>query len=312
MHPHTHIPQCHRLAVPRLPVRPRPAITNPPTRAFALPLVVLLILVVSLGLVVILQNTSAGYLAGRRQINVYVDHHRAAGLKELINRWLETSRDKLPDMIGPGGEAFELDIEDGQRVAVRISPAQGAALSDPGQLIGRRHDILEDMLIQLKPLSNRLAAAGQNDPERQLLRSVGPPEIDVNSAPEPVLEALVLAVLERRKATPVLKALLKRRGDGDLKPDDIPKVLTEAEVTPEEQAELKAMLTAAPTLWRAVATTRRNNTVVDLSAGYLQLDEKSKTGTINQLGLFLTWESMKVDEESLQRETRGSRTPRTR
>lgn len=265
-------------------------------RGFALPLVALLVLVMALVLVVVIERSTIGYLAGRRQIAVYTDHHRAAGMKEIVNRWLETSRDSIPDMLDGDGRAFDLDIGDGQRVVVFLDPAQGSALSDPGQVVGRRREIVEDTVTLLK---RRFPTGGDAlaDPSanRQFLRPLGPPEIDVNTAPEEVLEALLLAITEPRRASPLLKDLIRRRGDADLKPDDIQKVLTESDLDRIEQAEVRSMLTASPSLWRAVTETRRGERVVDRSGGYLLVDGTSRTGGMNQSGLFLSWESIKTD-----------------
>ena len=64
-------------------------------RAFALPLVVLLLLVGGLTIGLLMERHGISYRAIARHVENYKSHHRAAGVKECILRWLDTARGRV-------------------------------------------------------------------------------------------------------------------------------------------------------------------------------------------------------------------------
>src|ERR1043166_3833682 len=115
------------------------------SRAFALPLVVLLILIAGLTVALLVERHGVSDRAITRNIDNYRNHHRAAGIKECILRWLDTARGRVSESLDESGLAFTMDVSREGQIKVYMQDAQGAALSDPSALAGRRREIVEDM-----------------------------------------------------------------------------------------------------------------------------------------------------------------------
>lgn len=210
-------------------------------RGFALPLVILLTLVVSLGVAVLMQRNSTGYLAARRQADGYIRHHAGAGMREMVNRWLTTVRGRLKESIESTGLAFSLDLPDGARIMVYFDDAQGSVLARPDAYTGRRREILEAMNAYLDLLERqqqalavqtRAAPAGPGQPIPPatpqpflsatnnpgevgvpLRRQYGPSTISVKTAPREVIEALASAICDPKQVVKIADIVVKRRDD---------------------------------------------------------------------------------------------------
>ena len=152
-------------------------------RAFALPLVVLLLLVGGLTVGLLLERHGVSYRAIVRNVDDYKNHHRAAGIKECILRWLDTAHGRVDQSLDADGLAFTMDVSGEGHIDVFLFDAQGSTLSDPAALSGRRREIVEDIkfLIESVPAEQR---------PNNLFRPVGPPEISLNTAPDLLIKAL--------------------------------------------------------------------------------------------------------------------------
>jgi DNA-binding transcriptional ArsR family regulator len=206
-------------------------------RGFALPLVILVTLVVSLGVGMLMQRSGAGYLAARRQADGYMQHHAGAGMREMVNRWLTTVRGRLKESIEEDGFAFSLDLPDGGEILVFLDDAQGSVLARPDAYTGRRREILESMnayldLLELQQqgLAARSAAAGApgvpvapqpfvsastrpGEIPIELRRQYGPSEISLRTAPREVIEALASAICDPREVTRIADTIVSKRDD---------------------------------------------------------------------------------------------------
>src|SRR5947207_1557387 len=114
-------------------------------RAFALPLVMLLVLVGGLTVGVLMERHGVSFRAVQRNINNYKNHHFAAGVKECVLRWLDTARGRVDQSIDDDGLAFTINVQGEGRIDVYFRDAQGSILNDTTALSGRRREILEDM-----------------------------------------------------------------------------------------------------------------------------------------------------------------------
>lgn len=261
-------------------------------RAFALPLVILLALIGTLMVTLLMDRHGNLHRASVRQIDDYVNHHRSAGVQEAVLRWLDTARGKLRDSIGADGLAFSMVMPGSGQVDVFMTDAQGAALSDASSVSGRQREIVEDMTAMLDELPEDLKVNG-------LQRIAGPAAISVNTAPALVIQALCMAIIpERDQALAAATAILKKRGDGELRAGDIQQALQPLNISATQGQEFQQMLVFSPTLYRVEARTRTSRgQVLDVSAGLYEVDE-SRIETFKQSGGFLTWDQVPEDQIS--------------
>lgn len=260
-------------------------------RGFALPLAVLVALIGSLAVMILLERHSVVHLAYKRQVQSYIDHHESAGIMECTLNWLQTARGKLDESLDRSGHAFTMRLPGGRILDVSMTDAQGAALVDYSAVSGRRREIIANLRAVLDSLPSEMKTDG-------MTRTVGPSEVSINTAPDIVIEALCLAVLEnQQQSAKVARSILRSRGQGSIKQGEIVGMLREAGLDLNQQKEMIAMLTATPTLYRVVAEARDGQgRALARSGGYYQHIEGANE-TFKQTGAFLTWDEMPLDEQ---------------
>lgn len=152
----------------RPPLNLRRAQPRKRPRAFALPLVILLTLIVSLAVAVLMQRNGVAFLAARRQADGYINHHAGLGMREMVSRWLTTVRGRLKESIEDDGFVFSLELPEGTRVDVFMDDAQGTALARADAFTGRRREIVEMMnaYLDLVEESTQLAASSTQPASR--------------------------------------------------------------------------------------------------------------------------------------------------
>lgn len=290
-------------------------------RGFALPLVILLTLVVSLAVGVLMQRNGAGYLAARRQADGYIKSHAGLGIREMVSRWLTSVRGRLADSLESDGFAFSLELPGDQHIDVYMDDAQGSALARADAHTGRRREIIEMMnayldLLEYGPTAT--AGPGQKpvpqprpvaEGELPLRRMYGPSEISLKTAPREVLEALAAAVADPKKTQIIADTILRNRdgesGDGSRvqSVDEVTRALREVGVDNEAIREITAMLVTTPKLYMVTAELRgANDRLLDKARGLLEVNE-GNNDPFNMNGPFLTWETVALDDTS----TGGSR-----
>jgi hypothetical protein len=260
------------------------------SKAFALPLAVLVAFIGSLAVVVLLERHSVVHLAYKRQVQSYVDHHDSAGIMECTLNWLQTARGKIEDSLDLTGHAFTMRLPEGRTLDVSMRDAQGAALIDYSTVTGRRREIITNLRYVLENLPTELRVD-------DMTRAVGPSEVSVNSAPDIVIKSLCLAVLEDpRKAETTAQAILRARRQAPIKQGELVGVVRESGLDLNQQKEMIAMLTATPSLYQCIAEARDPlGHVAARSGGFYQHIDGTNT-TFKQSGLFLTWDEMPIDD----------------
>jgi hypothetical protein len=230
-----------------------------------------------------------------RNVGNYKNHHRSAGLKECILRWLDTARGRVDQLLDEDGLAFRLEVSNEGTIFVYFKDAQGSVLTDATNLSGRRREILEDMKFLLDQVP------GDQRPER-LYRPVGPPELSFETAPEMAIRALCLAVItDPRRAQEAAEALLRRRESGTSTVADITGVLRDLPIQERERREVASMLIATPTRYEVESETRdTSGYLLDRSFGLYKVDD-SRNDTFKQGG-FLTWDSIPLDEKEREKD----------
>ncbi|HVZ93357.1 MAG TPA: hypothetical protein VG797_02495 [Phycisphaerales bacterium] len=162
---------------------PTPA--NPRTRSgdrgFVFLLVLVLLIVASLMLGVGLTRGVTQSLAVQRQIEGYQRHHELLGILDIVTEWINRAAGagKFRLFAIKGGIAYRSVLGPDHVVLISVADAQGSIFSRVDRV--RDRDMREWLLATLSRLP----------PDRtDLLRSKGPPEISILTAPDEVLQAM--------------------------------------------------------------------------------------------------------------------------
>lgn len=219
-------------------------------RAFALPLVVLVALVASLAITVILDRQNAQSRSIARQIDRYVEHHIEKGFSEIVERWVQAIGNRsLAEALQSDGLAVTLEPEQGRSVKVYMLDAQGGALTD---LAGLNETALEQGRDIVRRLRQITGGAGPGV-RAGLTRQYGPLAVSVNSAPEPVLQAVIESASDGDFSKSLVGDIVSARtGGAKIKPEDLSQMLANSGIDQEKRGRVEALLTATPSVWRIV------------------------------------------------------------
>ena len=109
-------------------------------RAFVLPLVFLLSLVVALGLTLIVERNTMKANNVSRQVRAYREHHAAKGIQESVSAWLNLQNARtVTDALGENGHALDMVLPDRSVVKVYLKDGQGTIL-EPSAAGSRDYD----------------------------------------------------------------------------------------------------------------------------------------------------------------------------
>jgi len=219
-------------------------------RAFVLPLVMILALVAGVALVILFTRRSASMTFANRQSDNYVSHHFQSGLRDTVTVVLQVSRKNREKKLAGGMLAFDMGLEDGLVLRVRMLDAEGSvvASADPKDSI---------RLTVMRSAAMRLLEQGLTD--ERYIRASGPARVSIHGAPRPVLAALAEAVDASCDADAFASAVVDAREQADITPQQFRTILSEARVKPENTELFEAMISLEPQLWWVQATVYDRN-----------------------------------------------------
>ena len=279
-------------------------------RAFALPVVLLVMMIITIVGMVMLERQSAQSLTIGRQVSGYDEHHASRGMKEAIDAWIRSSpRRSLRDRLDASGRAFEIDLPTGidgkglQTLAISLADAQGTILNEFTGFTGQP---LEDAKSILLALRNAALPA-----ESLYMRGQGPIAISAASASPEVLRAVVDAATGGEGVDAFVDAILKARDEGTLTNASVSEAANAAQVSPEARAKIQRFVTADPTLWKVTVEVRRGGSTGPLFARYQGLAalaisssySRTSSQSTTRSSVFLTWE--KQDAQQVVMEAAG-------
>jgi len=214
---------------------------NTHRRGFAMATALLIGVVAIVLFGVMLQRQGSHALMGQRILGSYSDHHLSRGFSDAIGAWVASnaSRD-LSEALGPDGHAFDLTTEGGQAVRVWMRPGQGTLLVELGGLASTAADDMRRAAAYLR------RHAGDQLP--RMVRREGPLSVDVRTAPEPVLRAVLDSVLEGDGTEQVLAELLSRR-TGAMEPATLTEIWTAANLPAATQRRLAPLFVVTSSVW---------------------------------------------------------------
>jgi hypothetical protein len=273
----------------------QPATTR---RAFALPMVILVMVVVSLTISVSLARFSAQQRVVDRQIRAYQEHHAGRGLQEAIGAWLrqQNGRD-LFDVLDPDdGHAMDIELDDGSIVSVFLRDGQGSALSNLTGRTEREINEGEDILREL----------ARNVSQHQYLemtRPFGPLGISASSAPELLISNTCNAIMGGNGRTLADGILEKRQQSGRLTRVDITQIASTAGISSDERAEMQRVFATDIELWAVIVEVRAGSgalrgRLVSRYGGITRIRLNSgrrNSSNLMELGAFITWKDLGVE-----------------
>lgn len=171
-------------------------------RAFVLPMVIAVGMILTFVVVALMQRISSQTLLQRKAQQRYVDHHAEKGMQEAISAWMTGAGNaSIDDAVDGSGKAFTLSVSRGQTVTVGFEESQGQLLADFGGLSQ------EDLLDAASAVDELQRIAGDNR-AWQLIRREGPLGVSLRSADRMVIEAVLKAVLPPDKVGSMLAECL--------------------------------------------------------------------------------------------------------
>lgn len=266
-------------------------------RAFALPMVVLVMVVVGLTVSVSLSRFSAQAKIVERQIRAYHEHHAGRGLQEAIGAWLrqQNGRD-LFDVLDPiTGHAMDIVLDDGSIVSVYLRDGQGTALSN---LTGRTDAEISDGAAVLRQLALNVSQKQYMD----MTRAFGPLAISVASAEELLVTNTCNAIMDGNGSTLADGILELRQQNGRLTRVDMTTISTNAGLSSEQRAMVQRLFATDIELWGVVVEVRAGSgamrgRLVSRYGGITRIRLNSgrrNNSNLMELGAFLTWKDLGV------------------
>ncbi|MEM7623777.1 MAG: hypothetical protein AAF235_11320 [Planctomycetota bacterium] len=275
-------------------------------RAFVMPVVMLLALIIGLLSSIVLARAGQRSAVVRDQLESYRSSHRDRGVKELAAAWLMySSTQDLFAMTGStgtsasidqGGDAFTVNIGRDTTVTVRIEPAQSTARINPiGLNVSDGRAARETERI----LRERFGEAGL----QTRTRDAGPVAIDILRATDDVAEAFAEAALigiepiTPETAGRFVSELRQLEANSGFDAADVRSAADAVGLGDNAGDRLAMLLTADPTLWRVTATWDERNPTQpsrdrrDVYVGLINLDDDAQTafGAQHPRELFLEW-----------------------
>jgi hypothetical protein len=264
--------------------------------AFALPIVLVVILIGGSMLVVALDRQSVQSRSAMRVEQGYDEFHTSRGLLQIIETWLRSGGNRpLLDRLDEQGMAFSLNVRGQPPVRVYMEDAQGSVLTDVLYLTGNSGRDAQRLL-----LSMREAAAGDPDPTR-FFRAAGPTQVSVHTAPPEVLRALVTSTVGAGYADAFIDSLLKSRQQQRLRSTDIVAALNAATVPAgRTRNRLNRLMTVNPQLWKVEVEIGDPGNVTARYRGVLQNrppDRTGASGPFQRRLSVISWEKISATEQ---------------
>ncbi|MFN0134058.1 MAG: hypothetical protein ACKVW3_16205 [Phycisphaerales bacterium] len=262
-------------------------------RAFVLPIVIFLALLVGIVAAMLLERQSAHALSVERQARSYRDRHFEKGLREVLSAWTESlTGQPIDQLIGDDGHALDLATADGGWVEVYMFDGQSTALNDPTGLTEQEFEDAAGLL-------DALVAIVGDQPDPSWFRTVGPVKICVNSAPEQLLEAAASYATGGKAGRRFVRELMDAKaGKGVIEAPDLETAKNADRIGPEERAILDRLITLKPDLWAMVVDVYPPGggsfPVARYGGRFMAPGTGGRSTSMQALGKFLSWEPLPI------------------
>lgn len=285
---------------------------NVRSRAFALPMVILLIVVAMIMLTLMLERQGVQLLNVKRQLNGYEAHHASRGMQEVIDAWLKgQGSEPLAALLDLDGQAFELELKGGTLIEVFFHDAQGLLYRAPGEPVSfEREEALqgdegptsESVMVNAAARLYEDVGAGMF---MELTRTEGPQKLSVLSVTQPVLRAVLAELSGTDLVDHLVDSIMRAQEDGSLiRGDVLPREVLDG-LDRETRTIARQVLTARPLLWRVIVDVRADGSMRRAPArrfeGQLLMEtagasSRTTTSPFQRTGLFLWWKEVDPTE----------------
>ncbi len=249
-------------------------------RAFIMPLVLMLTMVLTLTAAFVLQRQGAQSMIQRRHVAQYESHHTTRGVADVIEAWLSGGGrfKSFRDRIDGEGKILEITVPDGLSaksqgsdvMRISVKDAQGTLLSDFSGLTGQAFLDAKASLDAIK----------QEAPTnwRTFTRPMGPTQVSLMEAKREVLSAIVQGITDSiHEGQGFVTSVLELRDQGPVDAQALNQALIDAQLPPEQQAQLSRMITSETTFWTIRIDILRNGSLpIGRYEGYLSTTGPSR------------------------------------
>ncbi|MCC6228889.1 MAG: hypothetical protein IT432_06665 [Phycisphaerales bacterium] len=261
------------------------------SRAFALPMVVMLTAIAGIMIGVLLDRQSAQALSVKRQADDYREHHFGRGAKEIIDYWLRTRGNKpVRELLDESGKALDVTLADGTVISLRLFDAQGTLNADRATLAAA------GLPAPRRAYDELAATAGPR--LQSLTRKLGPVEVSLGTASPEVIAAIVNANISPEKQSDLTAALLDLRGRSSIAGEDLSEALSGLGLDNPERDAITRMVAVDPTFFRAILEARTpDGRIVARYGGYAVIGSMAQRGKSDSGGRrtsILAWTKLQV------------------
>lgn len=262
------------------------------SKAFALPLVIMLTAVAGVMIGVLLDRQSAQALSIQRQVDEYREHHFGRGAREIIDYWLRTRGNKtVRELLDETGKALDVTLADGSTITLRLFDAQGTLNADRATLAAAGMPAPRRAFDELT----------SNVPAARLpvfTRKLGPIEISLASASPEVVSAVVNACVSPDKQSELTAALMELRGQARIAPEDLAEAINMLGLENAEREAITRMVASDPTFFRAILEARNpDGKVISRYGGYAVIGNmlsRSRSDAGQRRTSILAWTKLEV------------------
>lgn len=269
------------------------------SRAFALPLVVILSMVATMAIAIMLERQGQQTRATIRQMRWTQDRHLERGVREVAGAWLTGASRRLNDIAKEGGHALDLTMEGGRTIRLDIEDAQGSILS--------MFDGVSEAELPFAQgaYDSVLMRAGDEQTLDRWTRTVGPVAISAVTAPEEVIAAAVAPMIGDGQATALARDVVLAREDADADRGTqwLRRVIAEYATEMEDRRTMQRLLVGEPDLWRlSISVMDDRGRVGSMYEAIVEVDgreirQRADSGAFSPLGPFLLWR--RLDEAEM-------------
>ncbi len=276
-------------------------------RGFALPTVIVLLIVAGALVATLIERQSVRSLGTARELRAYQEQHAARGLQEVLNMWLRSRPSaQLNQLVGDRGHAFDLELADGSVARVYLGDAQASVLAATAQLdtragfearrIARELELVlaERGLSSRDPMPGVRGAAGMRV---RWTRDAGPVAVSAGGAAETVEAAARVALDgDARRARAFAELITEAVRSGSREDADFNRAAADIDVTDDERNELRRLVVMRPELWGVVVeiVPRRGTRVVARYEALVAMGGSGGAGGQAARGSFVRWRRVAV------------------
>lgn len=236
------------------------------TRAFALPVVLMVSLALATLITVLLDRFGSQSRSVSGIIRSYENYHAGRGLHQLFEAWLRNSSSgRLGGKLGENGLALTAQLSEGltpnansaETVKLYLADGQGSILAEPGGLPAEEVALAQAIINAARDLdaaAGVTAGGGSDAAEGEIARrQFGPIAVSLKSSSPKTLRAAVSGATAGEKVDEIVAELLKARDDLNVASTAVSEIANKVGLAGDARANLLKVITVEPAMWNITA-----------------------------------------------------------